>query len=435
MTRPSAGDAANGERRLSGWLQELERRHPTEIDLGLGRCGAVYQRLGSPRPGTHVITVAGTNGKGSTVAWSNACLSALGMRTGVYTSPHLLHFTERLQLLGAFVTPGALVEAFEQVEAARADVSLTYFEFTTLACLWLMHRARLDVAILEVGMGGRLDTVNLVDADVAVITPVGLDHQAFLGNDRESIGREKAGILRSGQIFISAEREPPATVLEQAGALGCRTLRLGQDFAVAHDPEDGLEFHLGNWRLPLAGLQLSGVHQQDNLAGALAAVFSLFPDHRVRAEPVSAALQAVRLPGRLQRVDIGPGFLVDVGHNPMGAQAIATALEGQPPVVCVLAMLADKDAEGVARALAPVVKSFLCAGLQAGQRTQSGAALAQRVMSACEQAEVLAMGTVDEAMEEALARAEDNGPVLVFGSFHTAAEALGWLEARGGKAY
>lgn len=430
MTPSPAGDAATADSGLSRWLERLEGRHPTEIDLDLARCGEVYERLGAPRPASRVITVAGTNGKGSTVAWSNACLMALGFRTGVYSSPHLLHFTERLQLLGETSTAAALVEAFEHVEAARGNVSLTYFEFTTLACLWLMHRAQLDVAILEVGMGGRLDTVNLVDADVAVITPVGLDHQAFLGNDRESIGREKAGILRAGQTFVSAEREPPGTVLQQARVLGCRTLRLGADYAMESDEAGRLTFRLEGWRLPLPDLVLAGAHQQGNLAGALAAVFSLYPEHRARAGKIPEALRAVRLPGRLQQVDGGPGYLVDVGHNPMGAEAIAGALRDQPPMICVLAMLADKDAEGVARALGPCVRSFLCAGLEAGQRGQSGAALAQRVASVCEHAEVLALDTVDQAMEEATLRAHNHGPILVFGSFHTAAEALGWLAGR-----
>lgn len=416
---------------LAHWLDRLERRHPTEIDLGLERCGEVYQRLGAPRPGRKVITVAGTNGKGSTVAWTDASLKTLGYRTGVYTSPHLLHFTERLQLLGKSVSPEALVAAFEAVEAARGEVSLTYFEFTTLACLLLMSRADLDMAILEVGLGGRLDTVNLVDADVAVITPIGLDHQAFLGNDRETIGREKAGILRVGQQCVCAEREPPESVLAQANALGCRVQRLGEDFELAAGPEGQWVFRLGEWRLALPGLVLSGPHQQDNLAAALTAVISLVGDSHPALQKLPAALREVRIKGRLQRIDAAPGYLLDVGHNPMAAEAVARALHDEAPMVAVLGMLADKDAEGVAEALSACVGTFVCAGLAAGQRAQDGATLAARVSSVADSAQVIAMNTVEQAMAQATALAGDHGPVLVFGSFHTVAEAMTWLADSG----
>ncbi len=428
MNSPSPGLSSP---ELSAWLERLERRHPSEIDLGLERCGEVYQRLGAPRPAARVITVAGTNGKGSTVAWSNACLMALGYRTGVYTSPHLLHFNERLQLLGETISAAGLVEAFEQLEAVRGDVSLTYFEFTTLACLWLMARANLDVAILEVGMGGRLDTVNLVDADVAVITPVGLDHQAFLGNDRETIGGEKAGILRAGQTFISAERNPPDSVLSRAAALGCATRQLGQDFELEPGPSGVLTFRLDHWQMALPGLSLAGPHQQDNLAGALAAVLALHDDREQAGACLPGALLEVRLRGRLQLIATPPGYLLDVGHNPMGAAVIATALRDQAPVITVLAMLNDKDAEGVALALAPCVQTFFCAGLVQGQRSQTGPALAARVAAVNRRAQVIAVETVSQAMEQATAMAGDDGPILVFGSFHTVADALQWLTATG----
>ena len=413
-------------RDLPAWLKLLEDRHPTSIDLGLERCGAVWRALGAPRPAAQVVTVAGTNGKGSTVRWLCAVLQGLGLSHAAYTSPHLLRFNERLSLFGEAVSDGELVRAFAAVEAARGDMSLTYFEFTTLACLWLMAAAGPDVAVLEVGLGGRLDTVNLIDPDVAVITPVGLDHQAFLGTDREQIGAEKAGILRPGIPVISAEAKPPESVLQAAAELDCDLFRAGQDFRLQAEGER-LRFDIAEASLALARPPLAQGHQLDNLAGALAAAWALsgrLPD----TEALDAALAATRHPGRLQLVHETPRCWVDVGHNPLAASAVADWLsaETEVPVKAVLAMYADKDALSVAQRLAPVVETFYCAGLEDAERGQSARALADRVQTPGG-TQALACGAVSEALVMALRETKAGQGVLVFGSFQTAAEALQWF--------
>ncbi len=418
-------------RSLDDWLALLEARHPADIDLDLSRCGAVYRRLGSPRPGRRVITVAGTNGKGSTVAWACAALDALDYRQGAYTSPHLLCFNERLRLLGEMVDTATLLAAFEAVEAARGDTSLTYFEFTTLACFTVMAGADLDVAVLEVGLGGRLDTVNLVDADVSVITPVGLDHQVFLGDDRETIGREKAGILRRRRPVVLAESSPPESVLASAQALDCPVSLAGRDFDLSAVSDGAVCFRLGNRTLELPRPSLGGAHQFTNLGGALAAVFTLFPGAWPVmdgvAKRLARAVAGVQLAGRLQVAGPPPGYLLDVGHNPMAATVVRQRLAANASGPCVLGMLADKDAEAVATILAPVVSEFLCAGLRQGGRSQSGEALARRVGAAVPDATVRAFPDVSRALETTRNRPSAGAPTLVFGSFHTAAEALCWL--------
>lgn len=413
---------------LNQWLARLERRHPRAIDLGLERCGAVYRRLGAPRPAPRVITVAGTNGKGSTVACASAVLRALGQRVGSYTSPHLLRFNERLLIDGVAVDDAALVASFEAVEAARGATSLTYFEFTTLACLRLMAEAELDVAVLEVGLGGRLDTVNLVDANPAVITPIGLDHQQYLGADTETIGAEKAGILRPGQDLVLGQADPPRSVLQRARELGCRCWLPGRDYhftALA----DGMAFRLGelDWRLPLPAL--AGGHQFGNVAAALTAVHLSLPAMAEYPDAVAQAIRSLRLPGRLMQSSRDPRVLLDVGHNPMAAEVVMRHLQasGRSDCLCVLGMLADKDAAGVARALDPAVARWHCAGLP-GARGQSGPELAGRLEHAGVYPEPLAHEDVAAALAQALQEAGPRQTILVFGSFETVARALRHLD-------
>jgi len=419
-------------RSLDDWLRILESRHAKPVDLDLSRCGAVYRRLGAPRPARRVITVAGTNGKGSVVAWISAVLGALGEARATYTSPHLLRFNERLRLDDADVSTDELLDAFEAVEAARGDTSLTFFEFTTLACLLIMSRHALDTAVLEVGLGGRLDTVNLVDPDLAVITPIGLDHRAFLGEDRQTIGREKAGILRPGITLVAGEPHPPASVRARAAELGCRVLLPGRDFRLESGVEGRVTFLAGDTSLDLPDPAVFGDHQRDNLATALAAALTLHPAVADDPAALAEALGAVRIPGRLQAFGPSPEWLVDVGHNPLAAAVVQQTLEREGVrCLCVLGMLADKDAESVARLLAPSVSAFLCAGLEDGWRAQPGHVLAKRVGSAVDDCPVLAFPTVGSAMAEARRRAREAQRVLVFGSFQTAAQAIRWLHARG----
>lgn len=416
---------------LDQWLALLERRHPRSIDLGLERCGRVYRAMGSPRPGTTVVTVGGTNGKGSAVAWTCALLEGLGRTTAAYTSPHLLRFNERLRLGERLVRDDELVAAFARVEAARDGESLTYFEFTTLACLELMHEHQPDVAVLEVGLGGRLDTVNLVDADLAVIMPIGLDHQEYLGEDRETIGGEKAGILRRGIPLICGEAAPPASVLRRAGELDCAVSLPGRDYHFRRTAS-GLEFRLSGLAVELPVPLLAGRHQDGNLAAALAAVARLVPDALQRPVDLALGMRRVRLAGRLQALDGFPGVILDVGHNPLAAEVLAEYLEGlgTRPVLAVLGMLADKDAQGVAAALGARVDHWFCAGLE-GPRGQAGTVLAARIAPLVERGRVQAFADVGLALAAARAQAGAAAIILVFGSFQTVAEAMRSLQAAG----
>ena len=417
---------------LEAWLFLLEQRHPQAIDLGLERCGSVYIQLGSPRPAKRVYTVAGTNGKGSTVAYIAAMSGGLGQRCGTYTSPHIFRFNERISIMGKPVSDECLVRAFERVEAARGDISLTYFEFTTLAGLLILERAELDCAVLEVGLGGRLDTVNLVDADCAIITPIGLDHQDFLGPDLFSIATEKAGIIRSGFPVVCTETNPPEPVLEAAVNLRAPLYRRGIEFDLLDQPRADikqLEFSFGDCVLPVPRPSMGGQHQIDNLAAALAALFLMNPDCIAKADEISAAISGCRVPGRLQRVFSSPEVFLDVGHNELAAEAIAQYLADnkRSDTTCVLAMLADKSAEAVALALGKVCRRWLCAG-STGDRGQSGELLAGRVKSALPGADVISFESLDKAMQEAVSSVRKDETILVFGSFSTVSAAANWLQ-------
>jgi len=418
---------------LDAWLGLLEQRHPQAIDLGLGRCGAVYERMGSPRPANRVFTVAGTNGKGSTVAYLAAMSGGLGQRYGAFTSPHIFRFNERISVMGEPVSDDCLVRAFEQVETARDEVSLTYFEFTTLAALLILNQSELDCAVLEVGLGGRLDTVNLVDADCVVITPIGLDHQEYLGPDLSSIATEKAGVLRPSTPVVCTEIDPPLPILETAAKLKAPVYRRGADFDLVgqQGADTGLlQFSLGDQSMAVSTPPMGGKHQVDNLAAALAALSVMNPDCAVKANEISAAIQGCRVPGRLQRVHSSPEILLDVGHNELAARALAVYLEEsqRSNTTCVLAMLADKSAEKVVLAMGHVCKHWLCAD-SPGSRGQTGEQLARRISTALPAAKVSAFGPLDDALHGALSSAGKNETIVVFGSFTTVAAAARWLQS------
>ena len=425
-------------RTLEAWLALLEQRHPRAIDLGLERCGLVYRKLGSPRPAKKVITVAGTNGKGSTVAYLAAMSGGLGQRYGTYTSPHILRFNERISIMAEPVSDQQLVDAFEQVEAARDDVSLTYFEFTTLAALLILQQSELDCAVLEVGLGGRLDTVNLVDADCAVITPIGLDHQDFLGPDITSIATEKAGIIRAGIPVVCTGSHPPLPVIQLAADLHAKVYRRGHDFDLheSADPDRAgdLIYSLGDQSMTVPRPPMLGKHQVDNLAAALTALVLMNPGSMEKGcmekqAEIAAAIQQTRVAGRLQQIHTAPRILVDVGHNTLAAEAVAEYLHlnNQTAVICVLSMLADKPAEPVALALNDVCGHWLCAD-SPGERGQAGALLAGRIKDVLPSAQVNAVESVGAAMEKALSLAGKDDTILVFGSFSTAADAFTWLQ-------
>jgi len=422
------------KRSLADWLAYIERQHPKSIELGLDRVRVVAQRMGLTRPAVKVITVGGTNGKGSTVAFIEAIARAAGWRVGAYTSPHLLAYNERLRIDGADANDAALVAGFEAVDAARGDVPLTYFEYGTLAALWLMQRARLDLAVLEVGLGGRLDAVNLVDPDVAVITTVDIDHRDWLGEDREAIGAEKVGIARAGKPLVLGEDDPPASVLSRAYAIGSSALRAGCDFFVfdATSAESWRWWEVG-FELNLPMPRLAAPVQLRNAATAIAALRAL--NKRLPRSAFATGIVNADIPARWQRFNHGDvDVVVDVAHNPQAAQALAGALRQSPATgrtLAVFAALGDKDSAGIVAALAGWVDSWLLAGLEtAGPRGLTIGDFMQR-LDGTAAAEGDPFPTVEAAMQAALARATAGDRVLVFGSFHTAVEALHVLQAQG----
>ena len=417
---------------LNEWLRLLESRHPRTIDLGLERSREVWERMGSPRPAGKIFTVAGTNGKGSTVAYLCGMLRELGYSFGSYTTPHLFRYNERVQVNGIDASDRQLVDAFELVETARGDVSLSYFEFGTLAAISLMSGSSLDFAVMEVGLGGRLDAVNILDANCTVITTVGLDHQEYLGDDRESIGREKAGIIRRNIPLVCGEMNPPASVMAEASRLQAPVLRLGHEFE-AVDDRVSICFTKGETVFLLPRPQMIGQHQVNNLATALAALLELVPDASGRVDQLVRGLASVSLPGRLQRVSSCPRVYIDVGHNAQAAEAILEALskiagpDAELSCYCVIGMLADKDAATVAKILGPVVSNWYCAGL-GGERGQTGEELATRIRAGTANAKVVSCADVDMALDAALGALNkdrlSSACVLVFGSFLTAGQAI-----------
>ncbi|BDU15813.1 bifunctional tetrahydrofolate synthase/dihydrofolate synthase [Lysobacter auxotrophicus] len=426
-------------RTLADWLQTIERIHPRSIDMGLDRIRVVAQALKLGPPGKAVITVGGTNGKGSTVAFIESIARAAGWKVGAYTSPHLLAYNERVRIDGADAPDDALIEAFEAIEAARGDTPLTYFEYGTLAALWRFERAGLDLAILEVGLGGRLDATNLVDADVAVITTVDLDHQDYLGDDREQIGAEKVGIARAWKPLVLGDDDPPSSVLGHAYRIGAPTWRIANDFFFKPLPpslDAGGNAQPSRWqwreigkRLELPVPQLAAPVQLRNAAVAIAALRSL----KTRPKPLPQHAYAdgianAHVGGRLQRFERdGVEVVVDVGHNPQAARALADWLRAAPTpgrVIAVYAALSDKDVAGVVEAVAPVVDRWHLAGLaDAGPRGGDVAALAARLAGTAA-ADGTRHADVAQALHAARAEAKAGDRVLVFGSFHTAASAL-----------
>lgn len=412
---------------VAAWLDHQLRLHPKNIELGLTRVRPVAERLGVLRPAARVLTVAGTNGKGSTVAMLEASCLAAGLRCGAYTSPHIERYHERIRIQGCEIDDADLIAAFEAVEAVRGEVPLTFFEFGTLAALWLFARAALDVAVLEVGLGGRLDAVNLVDADIALLTTVDLDHMDWLGPTRECIGREKAGVFRPDRPALVGEREPPASVIEHARQIGARLERRGVDFELQIDVH-GVEYRdaLGALRLPRPSLDAPA--QLDNAALATRALRLLgLPDSAIAAGVADAAPRA-----RLQRIEGAPEIVLDVGHNPQAARQLAEWLQARPkPTLAVFAALADKDIEGVVAPLRNLISGWHLAGLDVAGRSQCAASLSERVLRGAPSAPLQVHAGVDTALRAALATATADTRVLVFGSFHTVGEAFATLRTLG----
>ena len=417
-------------RTLAEWLSYQERTHPREIELGLDRVRAVWEAMGAPRPAPIVITVGGTNGKGSTVAFLEGMLRAAGYRVGCYTSPHLLRYNERVRIEGADASDESLIASFERIEAARGTIPQTYFEFGTLAAIDLMARAPLDVAVVEVGLGGRLDAVNILDADIAVITTIDLDHQDWLGGDRDSIGREKAGIARAGRPAIIGEREPPAGLVETLRGIGAEVEASGMAFSVSHvGGETGWRWsHRDGSVLELPYPRLDAPVQVDNAATAIAAIHALGARVDVSPDAIRQALAGVQVPGRLQRIAERPLTLVDVGHNPQAARALAAWLDATPRrgrVRAVYGALADKDIGGVMEALIDRVDHWYLAGLERDSpRGLPSGALAAMLAAIRPSAHSHSFDDVGAAWKAARAEAGEEDVLLLFGSFFVAAAAL-----------
>jgi dihydrofolate synthase/folylpolyglutamate synthase len=417
---------------LDDWLHWQETLHPSRIELRLERVGAVWATLGPAHFPCPVITVGGTNGKGSCVAYLEALYGAGGYRCGAYTSPHLLHYSERVRINGVPVGAEDLCAAFARIDARRGETPLTYFEFGTLAALDLFVRANLDVAILEVGLGGRLDAVNILDADVAVVTSIGLDHTAWLGSDLASIAEEKAGIFRAGRPAVIGSRDAPGRLRARAEELGARPLQLGREHGWRIEPAGHWEWWGpdGARRAALPTPAMRGAHQYDNAAAAICAAQCLHQRLPLPTVAIRQGLQRARLAGRFQVIPGAVTWVLDVAHNRQAAEVLA---EGLARLGCngrrhaVMALLEDKDAAGVIAPLAPLI-DFWHLGPAPSDRAMALSALEAAVALASPAAASTSNATVDEALASARAAADDGDLILVFGSFVTVEAALRSLE-------
>ena len=405
-------------RTLAQWLEFIERQHPKTIALGLDRVSQVFDRL-NVALGCPVITVAGTNGKGSTCAMLESMLRMGGYRTGLYTSPHLVQYNERVRIAGVEAGDELLAASFEAVEAARGDTPLTYFEYGTLGALWAFAQENVESLVLEVGLGGRLDAVNIIDADCAVLTSVGIDHVDYLGPDRESIGREKAGIFRPGRPAVIAEPDLPSTVAAAPGV----HYWIGRDFGYVDQQSQWSYWGPAGKRGGLAHPALRGAVQLRNASAAMCALELLRDRLPLGMQDIRRGLAEVELPARFQVLPGKPQVILDVAHNPQAAQTLASNLASSgfaPETIAVCGMLRDKDIGGVLKALAPRITRWHLASLQ-GPRAASAQELAQFVAGEC-------FASPAEAFAAALGRAGENDKIVVFGSFLTVGEVLAWLK-------
>ena len=412
-------------RTLDDWLAYVSAQHPAAIALGLDRVREVAQRMGLGSPAL-TITVGGTNGKGSTCAFLERILVEAGYNVGLYTSPHLMRYNERVRLSGEEAGDEVLARALERVEVARGATPLTYFEFGTLAALQVFADARVDAAVLEVGLGGRLDAVNIVDADVAAVVSVDLDHQAYLGDDRESIGFEKAGIFRAGRPAIFGDLDPPRRLVEHARGIGADLMLLGRDFRYeAHERQWDFIGRKGARRaLPMPALR--GRWQLKNASVALAALDELADRLPLSAGEVKRGLTLVRLPGRLQVLPGRPSIVMDVAHNPHAARALADGLGDMgyyENTFAVFAMLADKDIGAVVDAMRERVDRWFVSAADA-DRAACAEAVAKILAARGLEGRTRSFATVAAALDAARREAGPNDRIVVFGSFHTVAEAL-----------
>ena len=419
---PRVDDNRSLMKTLDDWLAHCEQLHPKTIDLGLDRVRAVAERMGL-RFDCPVFTVAGTNGKGSTCAMLEAILHQAGFRTGLFTSPHLVRFEERCRIRGESVDASDLIAAFARVESARGDISLTYFEFTTLAILDTLARAGLEAVILEVGLGGRLDAVNIIDTDCAIITSIDIDHTELLGDTREKIGVEKAGILRTGRPAIVSDPVPPQSVIDRAVEIGADLWLLGRDFNYSGDKQQWAWAGRGRRYAGLAYPALRGANQLINASGVLAAVTAMRGQLPVTAQAVRNGLALVELPGRFQVVPGQPALVLDVAHNPHSVAALALNLDAMgfyPTTHGVFGAMADKDLGPMLQRMDPLIDRWYFTDLPT-PRAASGAALQATWQAATKRHDATSavFGKPLDALHAAAAQAQATDRIVVFGSFYT----------------
>jgi dihydrofolate synthase / folylpolyglutamate synthase len=426
---------------LPQWLAHQAQAHPQAIDLGLERLRRVQELLGWQQPTVPVITVAGTNGKGSVSGYCAAILTAAGYRVGTFTSPHLRDYRERIRVHDSQVSADELVAAFERIENARGDVGLTFFEYNALAALLVFEAANLDAWVLEIGMGGRLDAVNVVDPDVSVVVSIGMDHQEYLGATLDAIAREKAGIFRRGRPAVLGSREMPAAIAQCAAAVGARLKRPGIEYSHGLDG-DTWHYRGSHWNLDrLPPPALLGSTQYANAATAIAALEEIHGRLAIPAAAVARGLQEIRLVARFQVIRPAKpelaSWVLDVAHNPDAARVLANNLRESRSVVrtgvaggrtlAVCGILADKDAAGIATELRDCIDAWWCVPTE-GERGRSAASLAQVIASQVT-APVKVADSLDLGCAAAMAAATREDRIVVFGSFHVVGPALDWLEA------
>lgn len=417
---------------LAAWLAYLETLHPKAIAMGLDRIRAVYDRL-AIRLVCPVVTVTGTNGKGSTCAMVDSVLRAGGYRVGLYSSPHLMRYNERVRIDGTEASDAALCEAFAEVEAARSDTALTYFEFGTLAALLVFARAEPDALVLEVGLGGRLDAVNIVDADVAVVTTVAIDHVDYLGVTRDTIGGEKAGIFRAGRTAICADSDPPAALIDRARAIGAKLLRYGVDFGCIAEGRQWRYWGPGGPRYGLPHPALRGAYQLANAAAALTALDALRDRLPLDMGAIRKGLITTELAGRFQVLPGRPVTVLDVAHNPEAARAFAATLSEMgfyPETWAVFGIMADKDIDGVARALRSRIDHWLLVTLPPPRGARAALLRARLEAAGVTPAAIQEFDGVAAAYRFAYEAVAEADRIIIFGSFLTVAAALALLPGR-----
>lgn len=424
-------DKTSSPQSVAAWLDYIESLHPKSIEMGLDRVEMVAKRL-QITPAFPIISVAGTNGKGSTTAILERIYSTAGYRVATYTSPHFIQYNERISINHQSIEDEALCQAFAAVDQAREGIALTYFEVGTLAAMWHFTQCNIDVAILEVGMGGRLDAVNAFEPDCAIVTSIDLDHIAFLGNTREAIGFEKAGIYRTQKPAICGDNHPPKSLIAHAESIDADLLLINRDFHVKK-MASGWEYRHENLSITMPALSLEGDFQLNNAACALRAVFALNEHLPVTHAQMCAAMQNLQLLGRFYRWCESPDIILDVAHNPQAAKSLAHNLHQHPcsgKTIGVVAMLADKDIKNVLIELLPHLSAWYIADSNHERGAQADV-LKQHLNGVVNAESITCFNSVSKALDAAYIDCAKNDRIIVFGSFYTVADALEFLQSKG----